>query len=179
MTVRVTEAEAFWHGAPARRLSQPQEIISDEVHIVSPESAILKGSTKKAGGRGAQTGEDVESFLAALDHPHKLEILALRRIILDADPGIAEGIKWNAPSFRTSEWFATFHLRAKAGVQVILHFGAKVRDKSSARAAIADPESILTWLADDRASTTFRDLPDVEARQSAFAATIREWIRHV
>lgn len=124
-------------------------------------------------------GEEVEAFLDALHHPHKPEILALRRIILDADAGIAEGIKWNAPSFRTSEWFATFHLRAKAGVQIILHFGAKVRDKSGARAAIADPESILTWLAGDRASATFRDLEDVEARRSAFAAVVREWIRHV
>jgi hypothetical protein len=137
-----------------------------------------KGSTSKP-ARGASAGDDVEAFLDALDHPHKPEILVLRRIILGADPAIAEGIKWNAPSFRTSEWFATFHLRTKAGVQVILHFGAKVRDKSGARAAIADPESILTWLADDRASVTFRDLQDVEAKQSAFAAVIREWIRHV
>ncbi|HEU4881205.1 MAG TPA: DUF1801 domain-containing protein [Longimicrobium sp.] len=137
----------------------------------------MSRSTKKA-GLGASAGE-VEAFLDALDHPHKPEILALRRIILGADPGIAEGIKWNAPSFRTSEWFATFHLRAKAGVQIILHFGAKVRDKSGARAAIADPESILTWLGDDRASAKFRDLEDVDASESAFAAVIREWIRHV
>jgi hypothetical protein len=124
-------------------------------------------------------GEEVAAFLDALDHPRKPEIQTLRRIILDADPGIAEGIKWNAPSFRTSEWFATFHLRAKGGVQVILHFGAKVRDRSGARAAIADPESILTWLGDDRASATFRDREDVRARESAFAAVLRAWIRHV
>ncbi|HYR09262.1 MAG TPA: DUF1801 domain-containing protein [Longimicrobium sp.] len=138
----------------------------------------MKGSTRKPGAGGAST-EEVEAFLDALDHPRKPEILALRRIILGADPAIAEGIKWNAPSFRTSEWFATFHLRAKAGVQVILHFGAKVRDKSVARAAIADPDALLAWLGEDRASATFRDLPDVEAKQSAFAAVIREWICHV
>jgi hypothetical protein len=137
-----------------------------------------KGSTSRP-ARGASADDDVQAFLDALDHPQKPEILALRRIILGADAAIAEGIKWNAPSFRTSEWFATFHLRAKAGVQVILHFGAKVRDKSGARAAIADPESILAWLADDRASATFHDLRGVEAKQSAFAAVIREWIRHV
>jgi hypothetical protein len=141
-------------------------------------NTILKGSTSRA-GRDAAAGEEVEAFLDALDHPHKAEILALRRIILGADPAIAQGIKWNAPSFRTSEWFATFHLRARAGVQVILHFGAKVRDRSGARAAIADPESILAWLADDRASATFRDLADVQAKESAFTAVIREWIRHV
>ena len=40
----------------------------------------------------------VEDFLAALEHPFKPEILALRTIVLDADAGIAEGIKWNAPA---------------------------------------------------------------------------------
>lgn len=126
-----------------------------------------------------QPTQDVDAFVAALDHPHRAEILALRRIILDADPRIGEGIKWNAPSFRTSEWFATFHLRARAGVQVILHFGARVRDRSGARAAIADPQGMLAWLAPDRASVTFRDAAEVEARRSAFAAVVRQWIEHV
>jgi hypothetical protein len=129
--------------------------------------------------RTASSSDDVEAFLAALDHPRRAEILAARRIILAADPRIAEGIEWNAPSFRTSEWFATFHLRARDGVQVILHFGARVRDKPTARAAIADPESLLQWLGADRASVKFRDLGEIEAKQSAFAAVIRQWIEHL
>jgi hypothetical protein len=127
----------------------------------------------------ARAAGEVDAFLAALDHPRKAEILALRRIILGADARIAEGIKWNAPSFRTTEWFATFHLRAKAGVQVILHFGARVRDRSGARGAIADPQSLLSWLAADRASVTFRDAAEVQAKGAAFAAVIRQWIEQV
>jgi hypothetical protein len=129
--------------------------------------------------RGASAPEDVETFLAALDHPYRPEILALRQIILGADPSIAEGIKWNAPSFRTSEWFATFHLRARDGVQVILHLGAKKRADAAEVATIADPDGLLEWLAADRASTKFRDLADVEARGPAFAALIRRWTAHV
>ncbi|HTE17086.1 MAG TPA: DUF1801 domain-containing protein, partial [Armatimonadota bacterium] len=68
----------------------------------------------------ASAPDDVQAFVAALDHPRVPEILALRRIILDADPRIGEGIKWNAPSYRTSDWFATTHLRARQGVQIIL-----------------------------------------------------------
>jgi hypothetical protein len=129
--------------------------------------------------RTESSTSEVEAFLAALDHPRKAEILALRRIILAADPRIGEGIKWNAPSFRMGEWFGTFHLRAKDGVQVILHFGAKKRDGFAPRTAVADPDSLLEWLAEDRASARFRDLADVEAKQSAFAAVIRQWIEHV
>ena len=138
-----------------------------------------KASGTKPAKRSASPPEDVETFLASLEHPFRQEILALRQIILGADPGIAEGIKWNAPSFRTSEYFATFQLRAKDGVQVILHLGAKVRDTSTSGIAIADPESLLEWLAKDRASVKFRDLKDVDARRSAFAKVLRAWIKHV
>jgi len=120
--------------------------------------------------------ESVEAFVASLDHPFEPEIRAVREIVLGADPRIGEGIKWNAPSFRTSEWFATFHLRAKDGVQLILHLGAKKRD---AAVAIADPASLLTWLGTDRVSVTFRDLDDVAAKRAAFFALIRQWIEHV
>lgn len=118
-----------------------------------------------------------ETFLASLDHPRKQEILAVRHIILGADPRIAEGIKWNAPSFRTSEYFATTHLRTRDGVQIILHRGAKVRD--GAGLAINDPALLLEWLGKDRASVRFRDLKDIETQRSAFMDVIRQWIEQV
>lgn len=127
----------------------------------------------------ASAPSDVDAFLAALDHPFKPEILAVREILLGADPGVSEEIKWNAPSFRTTEHFATFQLRAKDGVQVILHFGAKKRDRPSPRAAIADPEGLLQWLGDDRASVKLRDEAEIDARRAAFTALIREWIAHL
>ena len=137
-----------------------------------------KDSGKPAKGSAA-ADESVETFLAALDHPSKQEILALRRIILDADPTIAEGIKWKVPSFHTSDYFATMNLRAKTGIGVILHFGAKKSDISITGVAVPDPESLLEWLAKDRAMVTFHDLNDIEARRSAFTNLVREWIKHV
>lgn len=123
--------------------------------------------------------ESVDAFFAATDHPHRDALAALRRILLAADPSVGEGIKWNAPSFRTpAEWFATFHLRAKQGVQVILHLGAKKRD-ASPRDAIADPAGLLQWLGPDRATVVFRDAADVEAKADAFTAVVRQWITHV
>jgi hypothetical protein len=123
--------------------------------------------------------ESVEAFLDALDHPHKPEILALRQIILAADPRIGEGIKWNAPSFRTSEYFATFHLRAKDCVQIILHLGAKVRETAISGITIEDPTAMLEWLARDRATLKFRDLQDIAARRAAFTLLLRQWIEQV
>lgn len=139
----------------------------------------MKASSAEPTKRNASAPESVEEFLATLDHPFKLEILALRQILLGADPSIAEGIKWNAPSFRTTEYFATFHLRAKDGVQVILHLGAKTRATATTGIAIADPDALLEWLAKDRASARFHDLQEIEAKRSAFEAVIRQWIRYV
>lgn len=136
-----------------------------------------KASSNKPATRSASAPGNVKTFLASLDHPFKKEILTLREIILNADPGIAEGIKWNAPSFHTSEYFATFHLRAKEGVQIILHLGAKKRENSDV--AIVDPESLLEWLGSDRASVKFRDLEEIDAKRSAFVDVIRQWITHV
>ncbi|WNG28586.1 DUF1801 domain-containing protein [Cystobacter fuscus] len=149
--------------------------MSDEHH----DRRTRKAPRTKSAKRGASAPESVEDFLASLEHPFKREILALRRIILGADPRIAEGIKWNAPSFRTEEYFATFQLRAKDGVQIILHLGAKKRDNLGSGIDIADPESLLEWLATDRASVRFRDMKDIDAKGSAFTSVIRQWIQWV
>jgi len=141
------------------------------------ETMPAKVSSTKPAKRNGSAPETVETFLAALDHPRKPEIIVLRQIMLSADPSIGEGIKWNAPSFHTSEYFATFHLRAKEGVQLILHLGAKVR--ADASVTIADPESLLVWLAKDRATVQFGDKNDIQAKRAAFLDIIRQWIRFV
>ena len=81
------------------------------------------------------------------------------------------------PSFRTTEYFATLHLRMKVGLGLILHMGAKVRDTPAV--PVEDPEGLLTWLARDRALITFADLEEIQARQVALVALIRQWIQAV
>lgn len=54
----------------------------------------------------------VEAYLAALEHPMKAQVVALRKQILAVDPRIVEQVKWNAPSFRTAkDYLVTFNLR--------------------------------------------------------------------
>lgn len=127
----------------------------------------------------ADTTQAVDDFMAALDHPCKDGIEALRKLVLGVDPAIAEGIKWNAPSFRTTEYFATTNLRARAGIGVILHLGAKSRDLPAGGVAIADPEGMLRWLGNDRAVVEFAGLEELNAKGAAFRAVLRQWIAHV
>jgi hypothetical protein len=127
----------------------------------------------------ADTSQAVDAFMAALAHPHADAVQALRRTILAADPAIAEGIKWNAPSFRVGEYFATTHLRAKAGIGIILHLGAKTRPGGPKPVAIDDPRGLLDWLAADRAMVVFADLDDVRAKAPAFQALVGQWLAAV
>lgn len=136
---------------------------------------------RKPPGRltAADTTAAVDQFMAGLSHRYKAEIEALRQVILRADDSIAEGIKWNGPSFRTTEYFATIHLRARKSVGLILHFGAKVRKAPVDGTKIPDPTSLLKWLGKDRAMVEFTDLDDVRARKAALQAVLRHWIRLV
>jgi hypothetical protein len=125
----------------------------------------------------ADTSAAVDEFMSRLDHPHAAAVEALREVIRGADKRIEEGIKWNVPSFRTGEYFATTHLRAKKGIGLILHLGAKVREKAAVD--IKDPDGLLTWLGKDRAMVQLEGLEDVRGRKRALQAIVRQWIKFV
>ena len=90
-------------------------------------------------------GNEVDDFMLALDHPLKAELEAVRRVILGTDKAIAEGIKWNAPSFRVGEYFATANIRGKDAIQIVFHLGAKVKDGSTGGVDIDDRKGLLEW----------------------------------
>ena len=125
-----------------------------------------------------KTNAAVPAFIADLDHPLKATVVALRKLLLSIDPAISEEIKWNAPSFRTSEHFATMHLRSKDAVQLILHLGAKSKQKIGPK-DVADSAGLLKWLGPDRASVSFSGAADLAGKSEPLVAIIRHWITHV
>lgn len=149
------------------------------VHRASTSAATTSPGHTSRHRSPADTSQAVDAFLAALTHPCKAEIEAIRRIILSADPSIQEGVKWNVPSFRTTEYFATFHLRRKQGIGLILHLGAKVKDNSGGGVTVEDPARLIQWLSSDRALIVFAGMVEVEAKQSALTAILRQWVKFV
>lgn len=128
--------------------------------------------------RDASGANEVDEFMRKLDHPLKAELKAVRTIILGTSPEISEGIKWNSPSFRTKEYFATINIR-KDEVLVILHLGAKVKDNSTAGLTISDPNGLLEWLAKDRAAVKFRDMKVIKSSRTAFENVVRQWTAYL
>ena len=124
----------------------------------------------------AHNSAAVDALLSGTRHPHMDAIAALRRAILEADPAIAEGVKWASPSFRTHEYFATVHLRARPGLALILHRGAKRRAVPVGAATFDDPDGLLRWLGPDRAQAGFADADEVARRTPELQALLRRWI---
>lgn len=127
----------------------------------------------------ADTSDAVDAFIAGQQEPTRTETALLRAAILGSDASIAEGIKWNAPSYRTGEYFATTNLRTRTGIGLVLHFGAKVRPVDANRERIADPAGLLTWVAKDRATIEFKDAGDIESKRPALQAIVRQWVTYV
>src|SRR5262245_43949230 len=92
---------------------------------------------------------DVTDYLNLLEHPHKSAVRAVRDLIISIDPRVKEEVKWNAPSFRIEEHFATFRLQPTPICQLVLHTGSKVR-KGGIRMEIPDPNGLLKWVSADR-----------------------------
>lgn len=143
-----------------------------EIEATEKPKAAAKQAAKASPG-------EVDVLMRALDHPLKKDIEIARRIMLGAAPGISEGVKWNAPSFRTEKaYFATIHLRAKDQVQVILHLGAKVRPDLKAF-KVADPSGLMKWLGKDRAMVSLGAGRALAANRKALKAIVRAWVKHV
>jgi len=117
----------------------------------------------------------VAQFLQTWDHPLKAEVEQLRAIILGADPGITEQIKWKAPSFcYRGDDRVTMRLHPKGGVQLIFHRGVKVKDSTDF--SFADPSGLLQWVAKDRAIVTFHTLAEITAHEAALGDVVRRWV---
>lgn len=126
---------------------------------------------------GKSGHEEVDQFLAELDHPLLNELKLVRENILGADEGISEGIKWKVPSFFYNDWFATIHVRSKDSVQLIFHTGAKLKASSVNGLEIDDPDGLLKWLAKDRCQVDLG--ADVELKRQALEHIVRQWIKYL
>ncbi len=123
---------------------------------------------------GAQEDPAVVAFIKALDHPLKKEIVATRKLILGVDPFIREGVKWNAPSCRTTDYFATTHLRSTDALQLVFHRGAKA--KAALKMEIPDPHDMVKWLAPDRCLVTVGAGKTFTQHRAALEDIVRAWI---
>ena len=123
----------------------------------------------------AEKLSEVDIFLDGLDHTRKSEILTLRRLILDAVPGLSETIKGNAPNYGKDD-ADRIAMRLHPGnrLQLILHRGAKAGADDLFR--FEDPDKLIAWAAPDRGVITIKDAADLASKSKAMGEVLRRWV---
>ena len=114
-----------------------------------------KPRSPQRAGKTTNGTNEVDAFLAALEHPLKPQVQALRKAILAVDDRITEQVKWNAPSFRTAkDYVCTFSLRPGKPLLLIFHNPLIPRIQST----------IFDGDFKDRRLVTFADAQNVKAK---------------
>ena len=108
---------------------------------------------------------EVDAWLAAYDNPMKPVVMAMRAVILGADPRIGETIKWQAPTFTYKGNMASFFPRAKKHASLMFHTGQSIP---------GDFSSLETG-ARFAATLKIASLYDLEGKKAELATISRAW----
>jgi hypothetical protein len=121
---------------------------------------------------------EVTVFLDNLKHPLRTEIQKLREVILKANPGLSEDIKWNAPNYSLdgADRITMKILPPKNNFLLILHGG--VRKKEDAKNMDVKADGLeLEWRGNDRAILTIRSLNEITSNETAITKLINQWLK--
>lgn len=111
----------------------------------------------------------VNEYMHHLQHPLKAEIEAVRLILKNANPNIAERIKWNAPSYYYKKDLVTFNLRASKHVHLVFHHPTIVNI----------PSSLLKGEYKDRRMLYFSSMQEVIAGKEELTHIINQLVSFV
>lgn len=125
----------------------------------------------------SSTQQAVEAWLREMSDDRLPLLVELCRIIEQSDGRVVGEIKWNAPSYRIVEHFATTGIERRGGIRLVLHTGAAKRETPlPMREHVEDPTGLLAWKGSDRAVALFYSVEDVCAASEALTAILRQWI---
>lgn len=130
---------------------------------------------RAARSSSSAAGKSVDEYLAALEHPHKKGVQALRKAILGVDARIREEVKWNAPSFYLEDHFATFRLHPGSIFQLVFHTGAKAKANPK-QFRLDDPQNLVRWAAKDRCIIAFESDADATTKRAEVVKMVKAWI---
>ena len=120
----------------------------------------------------------VQDFLAAQDPQRRSDVESMRALVHEAEPSLTEIVKWNSPDYvHDGVDRLTINAAGKGPVRLILHFGTeRPEDKDAATAFSGDPDGLLTWHSDIRASLALPEPAARSANHDAIVAVIRAWL---
>jgi len=119
-----------------------------------------------------------QEFLENFKDKRKPLVKVLLKAIKEAEGGLRETIKWNAPTFCDGDKDRmTIMLHEKDRVGLILHTGAKPKENKKAPPIFEDNTGLLGWNSNIRATIVFMDLANFSAKKSLFKRAVKRWIK--
>ena len=120
----------------------------------------------------------VDEFLAVQEPQRRADVETLRALVHEAEPSLIEIVKWNSPDYTLDGVDRlTVNAAGTGPVRLILHFGTeRAEDKGAAPTFTGDPDGLLTWHSDIRASLALPEGVELERKRDAVVAVIRAWL---
>lgn len=120
----------------------------------------------------------VDEFLAAHEPTRRADVETLRDLVREAEPALTEIVKWNSPDYTLDGVDRlTINAAGTGPVRLILHFGTeRAEDKGAAPTFTGDPDGLLTWHSDIRASLALPGATELDGKRDAVVAVIRAWL---
>ncbi|MCD2441457.1 DUF1801 domain-containing protein [Agromyces sp. SYSU K20354] len=120
----------------------------------------------------------VDEFLAAQPPQRRADVESLRALVHEAEPSLTEIVKWNSPDYTLDGVDRlTINAAGTGPVRLILHFGTeRAEDKGAAPTFAGDPDGLLTWHSNIRASLALPDAAKLAGERDAIVSVIRAWL---
>ena len=120
----------------------------------------------------------VDEYLAAQSPERRADVETLRALVLEAEPALSEIVKWNSPNYVLDGVDRlTINAAGRGPVRLILHYGtARPEDKAAAPVFAGDPDGLLTWHSNIRASLALPPRAELDAKREAILGLIRAWL---
>lgn len=118
-------------------------------------------------------------MLNSYDANTRAVVEAIRHDVV-AIKGVDAGVKWNSVSFRVGEvWFATVNVRAKEGMLLVLHAGAKGKSDIKSQVGELKGAADLKWLGVERAVLGVESASDWKRKWKVLRGVVSAWVMNV
>ena len=120
----------------------------------------------------------VDEFLEAQEPRRRADVERLRALVREAEPSLVELVKWNSPDYQLDGVDRlTINAAGQGPVRLILHFGTARAERAGVPSRFdGDPDGLLTWHSDIRASVPLPDAAELAEQRDAIVAVIRAWL---
>jgi len=123
--------------------------------------------------------QTVEQLLSALEQPQVDLINEIRALIRQAEPVLAEGVKWNAPSYALDgNDIITFNFRNYGAVALIFHTGPKGKDTKTGQRLFEDASGLVEWVADKRFVLKVADGRFLHDHTTEITRLVQTWVAY-